>query len=110
MKNIFREPAEPFTLFNYSDFLIFTIINLLIYLLLKNRILKWTPLCKRIFIILLFIIVPILSCQIESNNVHNKFEIVDGFNLLYIYFKFPLWWMLGLFNYWFINKKMKTSL
>lgn len=39
MKNIFREPAEPFTLFSYSDFFMLTAINLIIYFLLKKQVL-----------------------------------------------------------------------
>lgn len=110
MKNIFREPAEPFSLFNYSDFLILSIMALIIYWILKKEILRWNPLTKVILGISLFIIIPILSCKIELNNVHNKFEFVDGFNVLYIYLKFPLWWMIGLFAILFMRKKMIKSI
>lgn len=105
MKNIFKEPAEPFALFNYSDFLILIIINFILYLFIKKRIIKWTKINKIIFGFFLFIIIPFLSCEIELNNVHHKFEIVDGFNVLYILFKIPFWWMIEIFMIYLINLK-----
>ncbi len=108
MKNIFREPAEPFTFFSYSDFLILIIINLILYILIKK---KWLTLIRinKITIGLLFlIIVPVLSTQIELNNVHNKFEMVDGFNVLYVIFKIPIWWIIGILNIYLINMKVKN--
>ena len=40
-------------------------------------------------------ILPILSIIIEIKMVKNEYEIVDGFNLLYLYFRFPLYWIIG---------------
>ncbi|AZA48479.1 hypothetical protein EG346_09915 [Chryseobacterium carnipullorum] len=103
MKNIFREPAEPFTFFSYSDFLILIIINLILYLLLKKQLLKLTRINKIMIGIFFLIIVPLLSTQIELYNVHYKFEIVDSFNLLYVIFKFPFWWLIGIINIYLIK-------
>ena len=105
MKNIFRQPAEPFSLFSYSDFLILSIMFLIIYWILEKRILRWNAMTKVILGISLFLIIPVLSCQIELNNVHNKFVFVEAFNVLYVYLKFPIWWMIGLFTILFIRKK-----
>lgn len=107
MKNIFREPAEPFTFFSYSDFLILIIINLILYLLLKKQLLKLTRINKIMIGIFFLIIVPLLSTQIELYNVHYKFEIVDSFNLLYVILKFPFWCLIGIINIYLIKIMVK---
>ncbi|REC77199.1 hypothetical protein DRF60_12360 [Chryseobacterium elymi] len=107
MKNIFREPAEPFTFFNYSDFLILIIIYLILYVLIKKQMLKLNTI-KKIIIGFFFIFIPMISIKIELNNVYNKFEIVDGFNTLYVIFKFPIWWIMGILNVYLINIKVKN--
>ncbi|SIS40135.1 hypothetical protein SAMN05421639_104518 [Chryseobacterium shigense] len=57
--------------------------------------------------IFFLIIVPVLSIQIELNNVHHQFKIIDSFNLLYVIFKFPVWWMIGIVNIYLIKIKVK---
>lgn len=109
MKNLFREPAEPFTFFSYSDFLILIIINVILYILIKNQWLKLTRINKIIIGLFFLIIVPLISTKIELNNVHNKFEIVDGFNILYVIFKIPVWWIIGILNIYLIKIKVKTN-
>ncbi|MBP1167150.1 hypothetical protein JOE44_004034 [Chryseobacterium sp. PvR013] len=108
MNNIFIEPAEPFVFFSYSDFLIITVINLILYILSKNQLLKANRISKIIIGIFFFIIVPIISTQIELRNVNNKFEIVDGFNVLYIIFKIPIWWIIGILNIYIIKIKLMS--
>lgn len=105
MKNIFREPAEPFTFFSYSDFLILIIVYLILYILIKKQLFKFNTI-KKIIIGSFFIIIPMISIKIELNNVYNKFEIVDGFNVLYVIFKFPVWWIIGVLNVYLINIKV----
>lgn len=100
MTNIFREPAEPFTLFSYSDFLILISFNFVLYFLHKKR---GFELNKVITGVLLLIIIPLISAKIELAHVHDKFEIVDGFNILYVYLKFPVWWLIGILNLYLIN-------
>ncbi|HCA08201.1 MAG TPA: hypothetical protein DEO71_13560 [Chryseobacterium sp.] len=108
MKNIFREPAEPVIFFSYSDFLILIIINLILYILIKKRWLKLNRINKIIIGLFFLILVPVISTQIELNNVHNKFETVDGFNVLYILFKIPIWWIIGVLHIFLINIKIKN--
>jgi len=107
MNNIFREPAEPFTFFNYSDFLILIIIYFILYVLIKKQLLKLNTI-KKIIIGFFFIVIPMISIKIELNNVYNKFEVVDGFNVLYVILKFPLWWVIGILNVYLINIKVKN--
>lgn len=51
-----------------------------------------------IWFLLFFFILPIVSAMFEINKVTREHEIVDGFNLLYVYFRFPIYWMLGIFE------------
>ncbi len=98
MINIFREPAQPLTLFSYSDFFIIIFINLVLYFIVEKKLAQWTTLSKIVLGIFFFIVIPLVSANIELNNAHNKFEMVDGFNLLYIFLKFPVWWLPGIVN------------
>ncbi|KPE51866.1 hypothetical protein [Chryseobacterium indologenes] len=107
MTNFFREPAEPFTFFSYSDFLLLISFNLILYVLHRK---KGFKLNKVITGILLFIIIPLISCKIELANVHNKFEIVDGFNVLYVFLKFPVWWLIGILNLYLINAYQRRKI
>lgn len=100
MTNFLREPAEPFLLFSYSDFLLLISFNLILYLLYRKRGFK---LNKVITGVLLLIIIPLISAKIELDNVHDKFEIVDGFNVLYVYLKFLVWWLIGILNLYLVN-------
>ena len=54
------------------------------------------------------IIIPYISNAIEINNVHKKFEIVDGFNLLYTILKIPIWWTIGIVEYVLFKKAIKN--
>lgn len=106
MLNIFQEPATPFTLFSYSDISMFLIMNLLILILIKTRLINKTFLPKLFLAVLWIIVIPMVSSEIEIYNVHNKFENVDGFNLLYVSLKYPTWWFIWLINtliYRYIN-------
>lgn len=109
MKNIFREPAEPFTFFSYSDFLIVLIINLILYFLLTKQLLKLTRKGKIVAGLFFLIIIPVVSTKIELSNVDNKFEVVDGFNVLYVLFKIPVWWIIGIFNMYIMKIIVKNN-
>lgn len=101
--NLLSEPTEPFTLFNYSDIAILILFNIVIYFLLKKTTIIDNKL-KVIFMILFLIVFPLVSIKIEINNVHKKFEVVDSFNLLYTYLKIPIWWVIGILNYYILKK------
>lgn len=107
MINLLSEPAEPFTLFSYSDFLILILINLLVITLFKIRKLKINLLFNIVYIITFLFIIPYISNSIELNNVYKKFIIVDGFNLLYIFLKIPIWWIIGIIEYFLLKKVIK---
>ena len=42
------------------------------------------------------IVLPIISMKIEIARISKEFEIIDGFNLLYTYFRFPMYWIIGI--------------
>jgi hypothetical protein len=51
----------------------------------------------QLFIIVLFaLILPILSITVEIEIVNSKYGLVDSFNLLYTYFRFPIYWVVGI--------------
>lgn len=80
------------------------------YFLLKKQILTLCRIQKIIIRILFIIVIPLVSAKIELSNVYHTFDVVDGFNLLYIYLKFPLWWIIGMLNIYLLNKKVKRVL
>lgn len=41
------------------------------------------------------LILPIISQKIEVNNVASVREVLDNFTLLYTFFKFPFYWIIG---------------
>lgn len=104
MVDIFTEPAKPFTLFSYSDFAMLVIFNILLYLFLRWKMIILNKKLKIAFILLFFLVFPFISNKIEINNVYKKFKIVDGFNLLYTLLKIPIWWLIGILNYYAIKK------
>ena len=83
-----------FSIIEYITTIILIVFNLLFW---KRNFLKSV---KKVWIIvfwfLLFAgILPILSIIIEIIQVNTEYEIVDGFNLLYLYFRFPTYWIIG---------------
>lgn len=104
------EPATPWTLFGYFDiFLLFLLIALNI-IIWKYDILK--SVTWKISIpgfLLLFFFFPMLSTKVEVNNVYSHFKVVDGFNLLYIWFRWPTWWILGIIEMIVFIKIVRTK-
>lgn|GEM_PF-1070081 len=101
----FNEPAEPFTSFTYYDitFLILVlIINIYIFRSSKN--IKINRFMKISIFLLFFILIPYISNTIETKNIYKKFIIVDGFNLWYLIFKYPVWWSIGILEILFLSK------
>jgi hypothetical protein len=49
-------------------------------------------------VILFLIIIPYFSAEFERIRVVKQYELVEGFNLLYLFFRFPVWWIIGLFE------------
>ena len=40
-------------------------------------------------------VLPLLSIGFEKDLIQQEYEVVDGFNLVYLLFKFPLYWGIG---------------
>lgn len=84
------EPATPWVLFGYFDIILLSgilLFNLLIWKWNFVKSVNWSVIVLRFA--MQFIILPILSTNVEVANVYRKFEVVDGFNLLYIWFRWP---------------------
>jgi hypothetical protein len=95
---MYFEPTTPFVLFGYFDIILLSIILLMCYLVLKFKLIRkidWKVNLVRYTV--LFFVCPYFSGEVEANSVHHKYEIVDGFNLLYIIFRWPTWWLIGIF-------------
>ena len=45
--------------------------------------------------VVLFFVFPLISENLELYIVHSKFDNIDGFNLFYVWFKWPMWWLIG---------------
>lgn len=54
-------------------------------------------------------VIPILSVDFEIQKATSKTENVDSFNLLYTYFRFPIWWFIGILELVFIYLQTKKS-
>ncbi len=109
------EPCTPSTLFGYFDILLLSVIILFNFLIWRYDIIKvinWKVISLRF--VFLFLIFPLLSTKVELSNVYRKFDDVEGFNLLYIWLRFPTWWVIGLIEIvvtnLIINKKQKSPL
>ena len=90
------QPTTPFALFGYFDILLLLTILFLGFIILKFNLIQkinWKINLTRY--LTLFIFCPYYSCKVEVNSVHRKFEVVDGFNLLYVLFRWPTWWVIG---------------
>lgn len=105
LSSIFTAPAEPFILFNYSDIAILLIINISLFLVLRNYRFKSKRVLIRLKILLSFLllvlyvfIIPVISMKIEDYNVHKAYQVIDSFNLFYIVLKSPIWWLIGIIN------------
>lgn len=92
-----NEPATPFLLFNYYDFLILIVVITSSIILNKKRVNLINKRLAIVFkVLFLFVFIPYLSIQIEINNAVAKKGIDDSFTLLYTFFKIPIWWFIGI--------------
>lgn len=83
--------TDLFTYFDLSILLL--IISLDISILSKKRKVKLSNLTIMLFAIFFLFILPYLSTELESHLVHSRNEVVDGFNLLYLWLKWPIYWL-----------------
>ena len=100
-------------LFGYFDIVILLLIILTDYLVWKYRLIKildWKVLT--VTFLLLFVITPYISTNVEQYRVHQTEEMIDGFNLTYIFFRYPTWWTIGIIELLTLKgiiKKDKTA-
>lgn len=90
------EPTTPFILFGYFDILLLLLILFSGFVILKFNIIdkvNWKV--NLIRYLILFFLCPYYSCKVEMNNVDRTFEMVDGFNVLYVLLRIPTWWVFG---------------
>ncbi|TKB97215.1 hypothetical protein [Pedobacter cryotolerans] len=104
------EPATPWVLFGYFDiFLLFLLITINIIIWKFNILKRVTWKISIPMVLLIFFFFPVMSTQVEVNNVYNHFKVVDGFNLLYIWFRWPTWWILGIIEMIVFVKIVRTK-
>ncbi|GAB5555433.1 MAG: hypothetical protein Sapg2KO_50240 [Saprospiraceae bacterium] len=51
------------------------------------------------------LILPIISQKLEIDRVTSEREVLDNFTLLYTYYKFPIYWVIGAIQIAIISKK-----
>ena len=85
--------TDLFTYFDLSILLLIIIFNFNIILKKRKVILSWITIS--LLIIFFLFILPYLSTELESHLVHSRNEVVDGFNLLYLWLKWPIYWLVG---------------
>jgi hypothetical protein len=101
----FNEPAEPLMSFTYYDIAFFILVLAInIYIFRNRKDIKVNRFAKISIFLLFFILIPYISNTIETKNIYKKFTIVDGFNLWYLIFKYPVWWSIGILEILFLSK------
>ncbi|NOU61991.1 hypothetical protein [Marinifilum caeruleilacunae] len=85
----------------YFDYIIFGLLLLFNVLYWKKRFNGKTG-CL-IIGILFGVAIPYVSMEIELLRVKSEFEMIDGFNLLYTIFRFPMYWIIGILQSILIN-------
>jgi lipoprotein signal peptidase len=87
---------SPNHYFGYFDIVFWVLILLSIFALYKSKRRIHTGLIIGITLIIFGLVGPIASAIIETKIVHDLYDTVDAFNLLYLYFRFPVWWVIGI--------------
>ncbi|MBW1296300.1 hypothetical protein [Aquimarina litoralis] len=76
--------------FDYTFIVILIILNIVFW---KKRT-SWKLGC--LIGIIFYILIPLISIGIEVNRYTVDKDLVDNFELLYTYFRFPFYWAIGL--------------
>lgn len=105
----FSQPAEPSIFLNYYDLIFLIVLNVLFYLIYIRKKIKLDRIQKITWILLFFIVIPLVSIKIELIQIFNTFTVIDGFNLIYTYFRFPTWWIIGIVNYVILKIVIKNK-
>lgn len=88
----YKENKKPMIIGNF-DFVVIGILVLL-NILTRGKKIKNNIGCL-IGGLIFGLIVPIISQKLEIDRVASEREILDNFTLLYTYFKFPIYWIIG---------------
>ena len=87
--------------YDYYILGVISLINLLIWVTKTEVQFTWKV--NLIVIILFGFVLPYLSALLERNRVFDENEMVDGFNLLYLFFRWPTYWSIGFFEFAFLK-------
>lgn len=74
-------------------------------LMTKNR--DFCSIAAVAFTVVIFgFFLPVLSITVEIDRVTSEREVLDNFTLLYTYFRFPIYWLVGAIQigYWFFRR------
>ncbi len=91
-------------LINGYDLIIYTIIiiaNILYYIKFRNiEVSKSIGFVFHFTLFFLFaFVLPIITIGFEISIETSKYKIIDNFNLLYTYFRFPIYWFIGFIQF-----------
>ena len=90
-------------LFSTFDFIVIVSLLFLNVLMLKIK-LKQNVGCLVVGLIF-GIILPLVSIKLEIDRATEKTEILDNFELLYTYLRFPLYWFTGIGQLFLLKKQ-----
>ena len=91
-------------LFNYFDWFIVILILIFNFGVWKYKFLKkLTSSIYFLFFFLFFFLIPILTIGVEIKIVVSKSPLVEAFNLIYTYLRFPTWWFIGIIELFVIR-------
>ena len=91
--------SEILGLFDIVIIFILVVFNIIYFL--KLRKVDFTIGCLRVIIwsLVFGLILPIISMKVEIDKVCEGYEAVESINLLYTYFRFPIYWCIGIMEY-----------
>lgn len=95
-------------LFGVFDYIILAFIFIFNFGVWKYKIIKKRNWILYLITFLLFgFIIPFFSMDFEISRVTESQTNVDGFTLLYTYFRFPTWWFIGILEVVFLRSQLK---
>ncbi|KQT21549.1 hypothetical protein ASG22_15450 [Chryseobacterium sp. Leaf405] len=94
--------------FGTFDYIILTIIFLFNFGVWKYKIIKKRNWIVNLVTFLFFgLVFPIFSIHFEIQKAIKGQPFVDNFTLLYTYFRFPIWWIIGSIEFLILKKIIK---
>lgn len=90
-------------LFSNFDFIVISSLLVLNFLILKIK-LKKNIGCL-ITGLIFGLVLPLISIKLEINKVTAERQILDSFELLYVYFRFPIYWIIGIIQLFALSKE-----